>query len=142
VLVQLTLLNRHIAGRLDLRDVDHACLNLVERHGALSPRDLARRANLHPATMTGVLDRLERGHWVVRERDPSDRRGVLVRPLHLRHGEMMRLYAPMFTSLNRICAEYKETELERIADFLRLAASAGRDASDELARSEEVLEVR
>jgi len=139
-IMQLTLLNRHIAGRLDLKDVDHACLNLIERHGPLSPRDLARRANLHPATMTGVLDRLERGHWVVREPDPSDRRGVLVRPLHLRDGEIMRLYSPMFTSLNRICAEYKEAELERIAEFLRRAAGAGHDATEELGGSEHAVE--
>jgi hypothetical protein len=25
--------------------------------------------------MTGILDRLERGGWVIGERDPSDRRG-------------------------------------------------------------------
>jgi MarR family len=31
--------------------------------------------------MTGVIDRLERGGWVVRERDPDDRRGVVVQPL-------------------------------------------------------------
>ena len=28
--------------------------------------------------MTGILDRLERGGWVDRGRDPSDRRGVLI----------------------------------------------------------------
>jgi DNA-binding MarR family transcriptional regulator len=83
--------------------------------------------------MTGVLDRLERGQWVVRERDTSDRRAVLVRPLRLRAGELMRLYAPMLTFMNRICAGYSETELERIAEFLRLVADAGRDVSENLA---------
>jgi DNA-binding MarR family transcriptional regulator len=130
VILQLTLFNRHVAGNLDLKDVDHACLNLIERHGPLNPRDLALRAGLHPATMTGVLDRLERGQWVVRERDPSDRRAVLVRPLRLRTGELMRLYAPMLTFMNRICAGYSKTELERIVEFLRLVADAGRDASE------------
>ena len=130
VILQLTFFNRHVAGNLDLKDMDLACLNLIERHGPLSPRDLALRAGLHPATMTGVLDRLEQGQWVVRERDPSDRRAVLVRPLRLRAGEVMRLYAPMLTFMNRICAGYSVTELERIAEFLRLVADAGRDASE------------
>jgi DNA-binding MarR family transcriptional regulator len=133
VVLQLTLFNRHVAGNLDLKDVDRACFDLIERHGPLSPRDLALRAGLHPATMTGVLDRLERGQWVVRERDTSDRRAVLVRPLRLRAGELMRLYAPMLTFMNRICAGYSETELERIAEFLRLVADAGRDVSENLA---------
>jgi DNA-binding MarR family transcriptional regulator len=35
----------------------------------LSPSVLARRAGLHPATMTGILDRLERGRWITRDRD-------------------------------------------------------------------------
>jgi DNA-binding MarR family transcriptional regulator len=130
VILQLTLFNRHVAGNLDLKDVDHACLNLIERHGPLSPRDLALRAGLHPATMTGVLDRLEQGQWVVRERDPSDRRAVLVRPLRQRAGELMRLYAPMNKFMNQICAGYSEIELERIAEFLGLVADAGRDASE------------
>ena len=129
VILQLTLFNRRVAGNLDLKDVDLTCFNLIERHGPLSPRDLAQRAGLHPATVTGILDRLERGHWVVRERDPSDRRAVLVIPLRLRAGELMRLYAPMLSFMNRICAEYSETELEHFAVFLRLIAQAGRDAS-------------
>jgi DNA-binding MarR family transcriptional regulator len=142
VILQLTLFNRHVAGNLDLKDVDHACLNLIERHGPLSPRDLAFRAGLHPATMTGVLDRLERGQWVVRERDPSDRRAVLVRPLRLRTGELTRLYAPMLTFMNRICSGYSVTELERIAEFLGLVADAGRDASENLAADEQAEESR
>jgi DNA-binding MarR family transcriptional regulator len=136
VILQFTLLNRHVAGNLDLRDVDHACLNLIERHGPLSPRDLASRAGLHPATLTGVLDRLERGRWVVRERDPTDRRAVLVRALRLRTGELMRLYAPMNTLVNRIYVGFSETELERIAEFLRLVTDAGRDASAHFAADE------
>jgi DNA-binding MarR family transcriptional regulator len=60
------------------------CLDLIDRYGPLSPSALARRAGLHPATMTGVLDRLERDGWIVRERDPADRRGVLVQPVRSR----------------------------------------------------------
>src|SRR5689334_22038462 len=76
---QLSLLNYHVGARVELKDVDLDCLDLVARHGPLTPSAIARRAGLHPATMTGILDRLERGGWVSRERDPSDRRAVLVR---------------------------------------------------------------
>ena len=31
--------------------------------------------------MTGIIDRLERGGWIGRERDPADRRGVVVQPV-------------------------------------------------------------
>jgi DNA-binding MarR family transcriptional regulator len=132
--IQLALLNHRVGAHLDLKDVDLDCLDLIDRHGPLSPSALARRAGLHPATMTGILDRLERAGWVARDRDPSDRRAVVVRPLRDRSAELLRLYSGMNTALNEICAGYGDTELELLADFLRRTANAGRSATDELAR--------
>src|SRR5882672_2629755 len=79
--MQLSLLNLHVGAHLDLKDVDLDCVDLISSHGPLSPSALARRAGLHPATMTGILDRLEKGGWIVRERDPgaADRRAVSLR---------------------------------------------------------------
>jgi DNA-binding MarR family transcriptional regulator len=131
--IQLSLLNHHVGTHLDLKDVDLDCLDLIARHGPLSPSALARRAGLHPATMTGILDRLERGGWVARDRDPSDRRAVVVRALRDRNAELVRLYSGMNTSMDQICAGYGDTELELLADFLRRTANAGRSAADELA---------
>jgi DNA-binding MarR family transcriptional regulator len=132
--VQLSLLNHQVGAHVDLKDVDLDCLDLIDRHGPLSPSALARRAGLHPATMTGILDRLERGGWVARDRDPSDRRAVLVRALRDRNADLMRLYSGMNRSINQICAEYQDAELELLADFLRRTTNAGRSATDELAR--------
>jgi DNA-binding MarR family transcriptional regulator len=131
--IQLSLLNHHVGAHLDLKDVDLDCLDLISRHGPLSPSALARRAGLHPATMTGILDRLERGGWVARGRDPSDRRAVVLRPRGDRGAELLRLYAGMNASMDRICAGYGDAELELLADFLRRIADAGRSATDELA---------
>ena len=94
---------------------------------------LARRAGLHPATMTGILDRLERGGWVARDRDPSDRRAVVVRALRERNAELLRLYSGMNASMDEICGGYGDTELELLADFLRRTANAGGRATDKLA---------
>ena len=73
---QLSLLNHHVSAHIDLNDTDLDCPELINRHGPLSPSALARHAGLHPATITGILDRLQRGGWVVRERDPTDRRAA------------------------------------------------------------------
>jgi DNA-binding MarR family transcriptional regulator len=131
--VQLSLLNHHVGVHLDLRDVDLDCLDLISRQGPLSPTALARSAGLHPATVTGILDRLERRGWVVRERDPADRRAVLVRVLPDRGAEVFRLYAGMNASLDEICADYADDELDRLAAFLRRTTEAGRAATDVLA---------
>jgi DNA-binding MarR family transcriptional regulator len=129
---QLSLLNHRVGARLEMKDLDLDCLDLLSRYGALSPSELARRAGVHPATMTGVLDRLERDGWVARERDLADRRGVVVRTLRGRGGELFRLYAGMNRSLDELCADYDEAALDLIADFLRRTTEAGRRATDEL----------
>lgn len=131
--VQLSLLNHQVGAHVDLKDVDFDCVDLIARHGPLSPSALARRAGLHPATMTGILDRLERGGWVARERDPADRRAVVVKALRERNAEVFRLFSGMNASMDDICAGYGDAELDVIADFLRRTASAGQSATDELA---------
>ena len=130
--IQLSLLNHRVSAQVALKDVDLDCLDLVGRHGPMSASELAKRAGLHPATMTGILDRLERGGWIARERHPSDRRAVAIRVLRDRGGELFRLYAGMNASMDDICAGYTDAELELLADFLSRATAAGRTATDEL----------
>ncbi|TDV52354.1 MarR family transcriptional regulator [Actinophytocola oryzae] len=130
----LALLNRRISGRLDLRDGDLDLLELIARLGPLGPSALARHAGLHPATMTGVLDRLEKGGWLTRERDPQDRRSVTLRIRRERVGEIFTLYSGMNQALDDICAGYTDEELLVIADFLSRAATAGQKETKSLER--------
>jgi DNA-binding MarR family transcriptional regulator len=133
---QLALLNRRVSAQVDLRDTDLDCLELVARHGPLSPSALARRAGLHAATMTGVLDRLERGGWISRDRDPgaADRRAVTVRIRRDRAQEIFRLYSGMNGLMDQILSGYGDAELELLAGFVRRTAEAGREATEQLAR--------
>ncbi len=134
---QLSQLNHQVSARLEMKDVDLECLDLITRHGPLSPSALARRAGLHPATMTGILDRLERGGWIARERDPDDRRAVRVRAVRERAAEVFRLYGGMNGALEGICADYAEAELTVLADFLQRTTNAGRTAAGDLAQPSE-----
>src|SRR3981081_3574289 len=113
-----------VAGKGSLRVLRHQ-LSLLNPH-VRAP--LAHRAGLHPASGTGTLDRLQRGGWVVRERDPeaSDRRAVTVRAVRGRNAELFRLYSGMNGAMDQICSEYTEAELELLADFLRRTTAAGR----------------
>jgi DNA-binding MarR family transcriptional regulator len=132
---QLSLLNHSVGTRLDLKATDLECLDLITRHGPLSPSALARRAGLHPATMTGILDRLERGGWIERGRDPSDRRGVVVQAARGRGAEVLRLYlidSGMNTAMDQICAEYDDTDLQLLTGFLHRTADAARTAAERL----------
>jgi DNA-binding MarR family transcriptional regulator len=132
--LQLSLLNRRVGARVELNDVDLSCLDLISLHGPLRPSTLAQLAGLHPATMTGILDRLERSGWIARSRDQADRRVVLVAVVSKRNAEVARHYAGMSKSLSEIVATYTEDELELIADFLRRAIDAGGHAVEELGK--------
>src|SRR4051812_6497106 len=129
---QLSLLNHRVGAQLELKDADFDCLDLINRHGPLSPSALARRAGLHPATMTGILDRLERGGWIARDRDPADRRAVVIRALRERNAEIYARFAGMNGRMDELCAGYDETELTLLASFLDRVTEAGRIASDDL----------
>jgi DNA-binding MarR family transcriptional regulator len=85
--------------------------------------------------MTGILDRLQRGGWISRDRDPdaTDRRAVAVRALPGRNADLFRIYSGMNSSMDQICAGYTEAELELVAGFLRRTTTAGHTATDELA---------
>jgi DNA-binding MarR family transcriptional regulator len=133
--IQLSLLNLQVGAHLDLNYIDLHCLDLINRVGPLSPTALARRAGIHPATMTGVLDRLQRAGWIVRERDPeaTDRRAVTIRAVRDRNSELFTLYSGMNESMDDIFDSYSEEELTLIADFLRRTIDAGQAATATLA---------
>src|ERR1043165_2989543 len=109
--VHLSLLNHQVGARLALKDTDIDCLDLITRHGPLTPTALAKLAGLHPATLTGVLDRLEKGGWVARERDPDDRRAVRVRGLKDRIGELLGVYGGMTDEVEEVWAGHNAGEM-------------------------------
>ena len=56
-----------------------ALLQEVQRLGPASPKTLAGAAHLSQATVTGILQRLERRELLIREPSDEDRRSVLIR---------------------------------------------------------------
>ncbi|MFE9575446.1 MarR family transcriptional regulator [Nocardia sp. NPDC006044] len=135
--IQLSLLNRRFGGRVELRDIDWTCLDLINRYGPMTPTVLARQAGLHPATLTGILDRLQKGGWVARERDPesADRRAVTISAVRERNSTLFEIFAGMNGRMDAVCERYSEPELELIADFLRRTSAAGQASAEELAES-------
>jgi DNA-binding MarR family transcriptional regulator len=131
--IELALLNHRVGERSRIKDADLDCLDLITRHGPISPTALARRAGVHLATLTGILDRLERGGWIARDRDERDRRAVLIRGLPDRQRELFRLYDGMNTALDEILDDYSDDQIDLIAGFLRRCTEAGQTAADNLA---------
>jgi len=125
---QIALLAHHVSARVELRDIDLDCLDFLAQHGPATPSTMARLAGVHPATMTGIIDRLERGGWVQRQRDDADRRAVVVSARPDAVGEVFRHYEGMNAEMDDVCATYSAAELELISAFLQRTADAGRRA--------------
>jgi len=55
-------------------------LGWLSMEEGLSQSELAQRMEIEPPTLAGILERMERDGWIVREACPEDRRRKLVRP--------------------------------------------------------------
>ncbi|PVZ11780.1 MarR family winged helix-turn-helix transcriptional regulator [Actinomycetospora cinnamomea] len=70
--------HRELTRLLGLREVELACLQLVDRPRAMAMTAVAERLGLSRAATTAVVDRLVATGRVVRWKDPDDRRRVMV----------------------------------------------------------------
>jgi DNA-binding MarR family transcriptional regulator len=98
-----------------------AALAVIERHGPLTPSELAARERSQRPTATRVLARLEEAGLVVRAADPADRRSSLVSvsPAGTALLEQLRTRKDAFLSrrLEQLGPDDRAT-LERAADLL------------------------
>jgi len=124
----MQLLGQMSAERIGINVTDLNCLNIVALTGPMTAGELARATGLTTASITGVLDRLEDGGFVRRERDPKDRRRVIVT---LNPGPGLREIGPTFGPLVRAwrdaAAGYSDEELQLLLDFQRRFEGIVRD---------------
>ncbi|MBN2495048.1 MAG: MarR family transcriptional regulator [Deltaproteobacteria bacterium] len=72
----IDLYSKQLASRYQLTGPQLVCLRTLSQLGEITPSQLATQICLSQATVSGILDRLERRKLVTRERDPSDKRRV------------------------------------------------------------------
>lgn len=125
------LFHQAVAQRLGLNVTDLKCLDLARGETTLTPGRLAELTGLTTAAVTSILDRLEHAGFVRRERDPSDRRKILVRPLSGRAEEVARLFAPLDQAMSHLFEQYTDQELTFLYEF---ALQVGQILQHETAR--------
>jgi DNA-binding MarR family transcriptional regulator len=129
------LLHSAIADRLGLNVSDHKCADLLDaENGVSTPGRLAELSGLSSGAITGVLDRLERAGFVLREPDPEDRRRTLVRLNSQRKPDLARIFAPLAQGMERLCSRYSVEELGLVQRFLREQEEMALHAIDEVRR--------
>jgi len=119
VIANAILYSHQVAERLGLGASDAQFMTLLEVHGPLTPGQLAELTGLRTGTVTGVLDRLEEARFIHRERDPNDRRKVIVsRNEEEIDARVNPQYAPQAEGMVAMLREYDDDQLALIADFL------------------------
>lgn len=113
------LYSRYLALRHSLTGPQLVCVRHLLRHGAMAPGTLARGISLSPATVTGIIDRLEKRGLVTRERSKDDKRKVEIALTDegRRLGEQMP--PPLHETFSR---RLKELSVEEQAEIDRVLA--------------------
>jgi DNA-binding MarR family transcriptional regulator len=130
--VELAVLNHRVGNQVEIKDLDLDCLDVIARDGPISPSALADRVGVHLATMTGILNRLEEGGWITRDRSASDRRAVVVASVPARQRQAVRGLRADEHADGADLDGYADDELDLIADFLTRTIAAGRASADEI----------
>ncbi|MEV4323804.1 MarR family transcriptional regulator [Microbispora rosea] len=106
------------AERIGVNTTDLHCLNLLS-DGPMTAGEMARRAGITTASVTGVIDRLEAAGYVRRERDDSDRRKVTV-TLQVQRAaqDVAPVFRPFVQAWRDAMDDYTDEQLELIASFL------------------------
>jgi len=108
-----------VSDRVGLSAVEHKALDLLSRAGTLTAGQLAELTGLTTGAITGLVDRLEKAGFVRRDRDPSDRRKVVIQPvLEKMEAEIAPLFADLGQQMEELLSGYSDQELAIIQDFV------------------------
>jgi DNA-binding MarR family transcriptional regulator len=122
------LMGQAAADRIGLNATDLNCLNILSFSGEMTAGDLARETGLSTASITGVADRLEQAGYVRRERDPKDRRRVVIRlVLESALRDVAPVFLPLVQAWQGVVDRYTDDELRLIVDFYDLMEQVIRD---------------
>ena len=112
------LMGQAAADRIGINATDLNSLNILSFGGQMTAGELARATGLTTASITGVADRLEEAGFVSRERDPEDRRRVVIRVVLDRAlSDVAPVFLPMVRDWQQMADRYTDDELRLIVNF-------------------------
>lgn len=121
-----------IAETAGLSATESKTADYLARLGPLTPKELAKHSGLAPASVTALVDRLERKGVVRRRPHPDDRRKVLVEVDYEGVRASVHLWDFLTSSVVAACENYSEDELGTIVRFIGDAAEITHEATARL----------
>lgn len=128
----MVLFHTNLAAQLGLGPTDEKVLEIVARLGSTTPKELGAMTGLAPASVTGVLDRLEAKRYIRREPGATDRRRVNVvhAPEHTQ--AIGGLFTGLMAALAEVHERYSTAELELVLGFVEATTDAQERAALQL----------
>jgi len=117
------LYSHELSARHALTGPQLLCLRELARGGEMPLGALAAAVSLSPATVTGIVDRLEGKELVLRRRRRSDRRSVAVGLTRRGRALVRRAPAPLQETFSRRLADLPARQRKQIDDVLQQIVS-------------------
>ncbi|MED1951966.1 MarR family transcriptional regulator [Brevibacillus centrosporus] len=108
-----------VSEKLGLNATDHKCLDFLNRSGPVTAGQLAQLTGLTTGAVTSVIDRLEEAGYVIRDKDPNDRRRVVVKPVPEGAAQISPMFQSIMQSTLALLSRYSEQDTLLILDFIK-----------------------
>ena len=121
------LLHTAIAERVGLTATDTKTIDTLMRLGPVTAGEVAGYTGLATASVTSLIDRLEKKGLVRRVRDPHDRRRVMVEPVRERLAGGEAVFGSIREGFANLLERYTDEQLETILDFIQRSSKRARE---------------
>jgi len=123
-----------VASRIGLSATEFEAMDIISRNQPITAGKLAEYCGLTTGAITGIVDRLERGQFVCRRRDPEDRRRVFIVPIENaeRSKKVRALYRPMAKGFEKFVGCYNAEQVRFLIDMQNMANEMTEKAIAEL----------
>ncbi len=109
--------NSQAAEKVGLSLTDMQLIHMLQLHGPSTPGALAVGTGLSSGGITVALDRLEKGGYIRRERNPADRRSLLIHILPARLVKLQGIYDSIEADTRRQLATLPSRDLDAVIRF-------------------------
>jgi DNA-binding MarR family transcriptional regulator len=122
----LVVFHEAVGKLVGLSSVERKCLDVLQQLGPVTAGVIAEHTGLTTGAVTGLVDRLEKSGHLQRDRDPDDRRKVVVRllPNEQMDALIAAAFGPFVKDMAEIGARYDDAELRAIGDWINQTTQA------------------
>lgn len=131
---ETALFHQTAASKCGVGITDMKTLSILIQEGAMTAGQIAQRLSLTTGAVTNVIDRLERKGMVRREKDPKDRRKVIVSVIPESLRTTANIYRSMGEAFGSLLEGYSVEQLEFLIRYFEASIELHKQEIAKLAK--------